>query len=60
MNNSDLPNIKVTKKPFTKKTIDDINKLSGIMLQKMKNTEGGRKKKKKKINKTRKLKSKYY
>ena len=50
---SDLPTIKVTDKPLTKKTVDDINKLSGIMLNRMKNSEGGGKKKK---SKTRKLK----
>jgi len=51
--NSELPTIKVTNKPFTKKTLDDINKLSGIMLSKMKKSEGGGKKKR---SKTRKLK----
>jgi len=51
--NSELPTIKVTDKPFTKKTVDDINKLSGIMLNRMKKSEGGGKKKR---AKTRKLK----
>lgn len=51
--NSELPTIKVTNKPFTKKIVDDINKLSGIMLSRMKKTDGGGKKKR---SKTRKLK----
>lgn len=51
--NSELPTIKVTDKPFTKKTLDDINKLSGIMLNRIKKSEGGGRRKK---SKTRKLK----
>lgn len=51
--NSELPTINVTDRPFTKKIVDDINKLSGIMLNRMKKREGGGKKKR---SKTRKLK----
>ena len=64
--NSELPNIKLSNKPLTKKTVDDLNKLSGILLQKQKkdmnggnggnggnNVNGGGKRKK---SKTRKLK----
>ena len=50
---TELPTIKVTDKPFTKKTLDDINKLSGIMLNRIKKSEGGGRRKK---SKTRKLK----
>jgi hypothetical protein len=56
--NSDLPTINVTNKPLTQKTVDDLNKLSGILLKKQKNNmDGGAKKKgQQKKSKTRKLK----
>lgn len=51
--NSELPNIKLSNKPLTKKTVDDLNKLSSILLQKQaKDMNGGKRKK----SKTRKLK----
>ena len=58
--NSDLPTINVTNKPLTQKTVDDLNKLSGILLKKQKNNmDGGVKKKgQQKKSKTRKLKKK--
>ena len=55
--NSDLPTIKVTNKPLTKSTVDDLNKVSMMLLQKQKNNmDGGKRKKSKtrKINKRRK------
>ena len=39
--NSELPNIKLSNKPLTKKTVDDLNKLSGILLQKQKKDMNG-------------------
>lgn len=62
--NSDLPTINVTNKPLTQKTVDDLNKLSGMLLKKQKNNmDGGAKKKiqgKGKKSKTRKLKKTRY
>jgi hypothetical protein len=58
--NSELPNIKLSNKPLTKKTVDDLNKLSGILLQKQKKDmnggNGGNGGGKRKKSKTRKLK----
>lgn len=51
--NSEVPNIKLSNKPLTKKTVDDLNKLSSILLQKQTtNITGGKRKK----SKTRKVK----
>ena len=53
--NSDIPTIKVTNKPLTKTIVDDLNKVSMMLLQKQKNMNGGKRKKSKtrKINKHR-------
>lgn len=53
--NSELPIIKVTKSKITDKTLNDLNKLSALLLRQRKNSNsmnGGNKKK----SKTRKLK----
>jgi hypothetical protein len=56
--NSEIPIIKVNNKPLTDKTVNDLNKLSMILLQKQKSNMNGGKRKK---SKTRKIKrSKYY
>ena len=46
-----LPDIRVTDKKLNKDDIDKLNKLSSMLLQNLKNTKGGGKKK----NKTRKV-----
>ena len=56
--NSELPNIKLSNKPLTKKTVDDLNKLSSILLKKqstnMNGVNGGGKRKKSKTRKVKK------
>lgn len=51
--NSELPIIKVTKSKITDKTLNDLNKLSGLLLQRKNDMMNGGKRKK---SKTRKLK----
>ena len=53
--NSNIPSIKVTNKPLTQKTVDDLNKLSTILLQKQKSNMAGGTKRRQKRSKTRKL-----
>lgn len=49
--NSELPTIKVSKTQLTDKVVNDLNKLSIMLLEKNKNMAGGRRKK----SKTRKI-----